>query len=45
MIFELAREKRLIAEREMGQPTDAGAAFANGVLYVMTRSTPFAIGK
>ncbi len=45
-IFELAREKRLVAQRDMGgQSIDAGATFANGVLYVMTRNTLFAIGK
>lgn len=45
LILELSREKRLIAKREMGNAIDAGAAFANGVLYVMTRDKLFAIGK
>lgn len=44
-LFELARQKRLIAERDMEQSIESGPAFANGVLYLMNRNSLFAIGE
>jgi outer membrane protein assembly factor BamB len=43
-IFRLARQKELIAERDIPASIEASPVFCNGTLYVMTRSELFAIG-
>ena len=45
IVLELSREKRLLARHEMNDAIEAGPVFANGVLYLTTRNSLFAIGK
>lgn len=42
-IFAHGREKKQLAKIEMNEPIHAGPVFANGVLYVMTNGTLYAI--
>lgn len=44
-IFELARQKKLIAERDFHDSIEAGPVYANGLLYLMTRNSLFAISE
>ncbi len=44
-IFELAREKRLIATHSTNDAIESGLVYANSALFVMTRDTLYAIGE
>ena len=42
-VFEAAAEKRLLAQRNLGDPINAAAVAANGTLYVTTQTTLYAL--
>jgi len=42
-VFKLAKKKKLLAEHQFNQPIESSPVYANGVLYVMTRSELYAI--
>ena len=42
-IFKLAKQKKLLAEQQFNQLIESSPVYANGVLYVMTRSVLYAI--
>ena len=44
-VFALSRDKQLLAERDFDQAIYCSPVFANGVLYVTTRSTLYAIRR
>lgn len=44
-IFELARQKQLVMEIDAPDSVETSPAFANDVLFLMTRSKLFAIGR
>ena len=44
-LLELSRQKRLIAERFGRSSFESSPVFANGILYAMSRSRLYAIGK
>jgi len=44
-VFVASREKKVLAELELGNPISATATAANGVLYIATMSDLFAIQK
>ena len=44
-ILALSREKRLLARRDFGQFIYCSPVYANGLLYVATRTTLYAIGQ
>jgi outer membrane protein assembly factor BamB len=44
-IFELSKEKKLIAEHNLGAAVYCSPVFANGTLYLMNRDTLFAISE
>ncbi len=43
MIFQLAKQKKLLASQFCGSSLDSSPVFANGVLYVMARGRLYAI--
>jgi outer membrane protein assembly factor BamB len=45
LVFDLTKEKNLLAENDMQAQVQSTPVCANGVLYVMTDSNLFAIGK
>lgn len=45
LVFAAAREKKILAQFDLDSPVSSTVAAANGVLYVATQKTLFAIGK
>jgi outer membrane protein assembly factor BamB len=42
-VFELAKQKKLLAQREFDNAIESSPVYANGVLYVMTHRVLYAI--